>query len=166
MSDELAGLTTQDIAAQIGANHATVRKYIQLEGIEPVRVHGRTNGAIKYYDLETVRAAVEPHIQKHMSHDTTPNIDPETGLTWAQKERRERARALQAENDKAEAIESHEMLYTAQHFDTIRAIVESLERIPAKLQGKLGLTPEQAAVVREMLDTARTEAAAKIEEMV
>lgn len=171
------GITIGDIEERTGVNRRTIEKYLSIAGVKPVET---VAGRFKYYDLDQCLSALEEKVRKakptrsngaipksipKINGDANPNIDPETGLTWAQKELKERARKLQRDNEAAEKLLSKELMKSSDHDRMFSALVSRLEQIPSKAQSELGLNPVQILGLRRMLDEARTVAAKEINAM-
>ena len=152
------GVSPPQIAALTGADVNTVRKWLAIEGVEPIR---RDNHKL-YYDQAAAVAAVEGHIRTSTKrNDTTPNIDPETGLTWAQKKTREEAREKQRENDIEDALASKMLMPTAKAQEVFSQVIDRIEHVPGRLASE-GLGSDWVLKLRKMLDECRVEASAAI----
>lgn len=149
-----------DIARKLCIEQDTARKWLDAEGLRPVK-ESKTR---KEYDLEAALEAIKPHVKSKVvrNYDPTANIDPESGLTWQQKKIKEEARSLEMENDRAAKLLSEEIMLTSDHHKILAAIVSRLEQVPGKAQSELGLNSPQIIGLRRMLDEARVSAAKAI----
>ena len=161
MKTEPEGLSIPEIAERCHANRVTVEKYLQLEGIKPIGRRGRGH---LWPESEAI-AVVQAHQKPIGTHNTAPNIDPETGLTWSQKEAKEKARKLEMENDRAAKLLSEEIMLTSDHHRIMAAIVGRIEQVPGKVGSEQGLGPAVILAIRKALDEARQVAAKEVEEM-
>jgi hypothetical protein len=157
------GVSVQDLADETGMEIHTVRKWLQLEGVKPVRQRKLGKRKVPYYELEKALEVILPHKGRAKDLAAGHLVDPETGLTWNQAKLREEARKLRRANERAEKLESRELMPTADHHAIVGAIVARVEQVPGKAQSELGLSPAQVEQLRRMLDEARESAAKEIE---
>lgn len=163
-----AEYTVQQLAEIAGCDRESAKKWLRLEGVEPVATKDfGKRGKFKYYDekaLEVVKSHCKRKPATNGEHGDQPNIDPETGLTWAQREVKERARALARANDLADKLKAKEWMSVAEHLRQLSAVISRIEQVPDKAKSELGLADSQGLGLRRMLDEARESAAVEIEE--
>lgn len=155
------GVSLGALAIKLGCDQATVRKWVKVAGIKPVR----SSGAWNWYDEKQVRDAVKPHLVGREKHNTTPNVDPKSGLTWHQKKLKEEARRIEMENDRAAKLLSNEIMLTADHHRILSALISGLDRVTGKVASEQGLSPAQTLGLRKALDEMREAAAKEVSEM-
>lgn len=158
-------ITLPELSRKLGCNYATARKWLNAEGVKPVRVEGRESGkgSFHYYDEEKATAAVKPHLKAQ--HNTVPSIDPETGLTWGQKKTMEEALKLEREREIADALKAKELMRVSDHQRILTGGISRLEQVPGKAQSELGLSGQQVLGLQRMLDEVRSSWAKDVGQM-
>jgi hypothetical protein len=155
------GVSIHYLAGVAGCNDATVKKWLGVEGLKPVKRRGQK----RWFDETEAMAVIRDKKRVMTPNGTHPNIDPKTGLTWQQKELKEKARKLEMENDRAAKLLSEEIMLTADHHRIIAAIAGRMEQFPGKFSSEQGLSPSVTLALRRGLDELREVAAKEIEEM-
>jgi hypothetical protein len=155
------GISILGLAKKTGADRATVRKWLDIEGVKPLVRKAKK----KLYNEKEALAALKPHLLPKGSRSTQPNIDPKTGLTWNQKLLKEKAREVEMENDRKAKLLSDEIMLTTDHHRILAAVISRVEQVPGKAQSELGLNGAQVLGLRRMLDEARVTSAKEIAEM-
>jgi predicted transcriptional regulator len=153
----------QDLAEETGMEIHTVRKWLQVEGLKPIRERTLGKRKVPYYDKAAALKVILPHKGKPKNKDAAAGVDPETGLSWHQAKLREEARKLRRANTRAEKLESEELMLTVDHQAILAAVISRIEQVPGKAQSEIGLTGGQVVQLRRMLDEARESAAKEIE---
>jgi hypothetical protein len=140
------------LAKKSGMIRRTVKKWLDLEGLEPP------------YDEKEALKVLASHKQG-TARQENKNVDPDSGLTWAQKKMREDAKARERENEIAEALKSETYLTWDNHHKIITGTMQKIEQALAKFKATFGLSDAQMLQANRLIDEARMEAAATIKQM-
>ena len=161
MKTKPPGISTQKLANALGINRTTLDKWIDLDGLKPIR----TQGQWKYYDLEAAKKLFAPRLlaMREKAEATDASVDPDNGLTWAQSEKKERALKLKLQNESLQRDLDDQWMRTDEHLNVIALLAGQLEALPTKARSELSLTEQQATGLRRMVDTMRREMVGEME---
>lgn len=155
--------TSAQLSKLCEANWATVKKYIDLEGLQPVKRKDMGNRDVCYYDQKKALRLLLPHLKQQERHrQKEKNLDPETGLTWAQRKMREEAIEKARANRIADKLEGNVYLTWENHHKILSAMMKKLDQAVDKSKSELALTDHQALRLRRIFDDARKEASAEV----
>lgn len=156
-------LNIQQFHDLTGADRAAIKKWFAEAGLESVRMEILAGNEVHFYDRDKGLAIIEPKTRKREQKATSANIDPETGLTWAQRKSKEEGRRIKLINDEKERQISRKWITQDENLRRIRAITGKLEQLPGKFKSQFAISDAQTEGLRRMLDEAREGAAQEIE---
>jgi hypothetical protein len=148
-----------------GMTRQTIAQHLDTLGIDPVET--RQNGRVKRYPMEALEQ-IRP-LKRKSAHKGDPlaggseNIDPDTGLTWAQARMREETLEKRMAREDEERRQSDEWIDAESHSEALASIVSRLEQLPGRFRSELGLSDAQEVALRRALDQIRNEAAEEVE---
>ncbi len=159
-----AGASINELAKLTGRCPRFIIKRLDQEGLAPISEEDKGGKSFRLWDKKKAIKALEDKPAAR-SGKRGSNIDPKTGLTWSQLRTREQALQIQRKNQRAEKLDSEELMPTAMHHQVLSIISSQLEQLPSKARSELGLNDVQAKALTRMVDEARSQAAVKIREL-
>jgi hypothetical protein len=145
--------TINALADATGADYRHVKKWLVLEKV-PSR---EESGHVKY-DLQAGVDAINRHKKRKPKSATTSRyIRAQTRLLEA------KAAAAERQNQIAEEVASKRWGETAEFLEALAQLMSYIENVPSKAGSAYGLTAQQVAGVRQLLDEARAEAHTELE---
>lgn len=145
-----------------GSARDSIAAWFRLENLAPADTAGKHRKYDKGKGLEIIRRHAEPS-RHRAQQNRDANIDPETGLTWAQKKLKEEAQALERENRIAERLENKTYIDAVECYETLSQLCRKLDQIPSKARSMFGLTAAVEKGLQQLIDDAREAAAKQIE---
>jgi DNA-binding transcriptional MerR regulator len=153
-------LTINQLAQRNDSTPRTIKHWIEVLGIKPTR-----KGKRRFFS-EVDEANIKPHLRSVKVAEAStngPNIEADTGLTYAQALMKERAIKERRENEEAEAVQSKRWFPTDKMLEMFAAIVNRMEQLPGKVRSEAGLSETQMAVVQAKVDDTRRQIASDLE---
>jgi hypothetical protein len=151
-------VTANALSQQTGAERRDVKKWLATEKVETKSdAQGRT-----LYATDVAVRVIESHRKRtkrsEKSDSADSNIDPKTGLTWFQAKMREDTLQKRRENEIAENLKNDTWMAVEAHHQFFSLLCGKLDQIPQKARSEMGLTDDQMARLRQMIDEARKDA--------
>jgi hypothetical protein len=144
----------------------TVLRVLTDNAIEPLRTFDRKGlGALRFYPRDVALPLMMANVTGKVARPAmgmNANIDPKTGLTWAQLETKEKYLKLERERKLADRQDSHEWMQVSDALDIVKRYTDQIERVPEKVQSQAGLTSDQTRILTRLLDEARESAKTEI----
>lgn len=159
-STKPTGLSTLKLALALGINRLTLDKWIAEDGLKPIRVQK----SWKFYDLDAAKKLFAPRLLalRERADTTDAAVDPESGLSWAQSEKKERAITAKLKNEEKQRALDEQWMRTDEHLNVVALIAGNLEALPLKARSELGLNETQATGLRRMVDNLRRDMVAEL----
>ena len=158
---KLPGSSVYKICLNLGMTEPAARKWLNLEKLEPLRIVTRKSGREdRYYDEEKAIAILKPHCGGRRANPE--NLDPDSGMSWAQKLIMEKAIEKKRQNEIEEAAKNKTWIEVTQHHQVISTLTDKLDRLPLKWKSELGLTDAQVKGTLRDIDNAREDARVEV----
>lgn len=155
------GMTVNQLVEQSGSDQRSIKKWLKLDSIVPLRKERLGQHDSDIYDRKQAFECIARH--QRAKSGKGAEVDPETNLTWFQAKLREDVIKLRRENETEQGLADSTLMKTETHHLILRIMANALEQLPGKAKSELGLTAPQTTRLRKMLDETRSAAAAEVQ---